>query len=369
MSSPRVAVFSFADIDNYGDILFSWVVRSELRKRRPDVITDFYAPTDCWIEGEYYHGYTRDRIDGQYDALILAGGEVVHFFDQRTWEPIYQRRELSVLSERASDVVWDWASCRAKLKAWLSVGVRPFEDEHNPAKVESVLHNLDFISTRGILSKKILEGGAWSAYEPRIQVTPDLGWLFPRLAEEVDIDETEFKSRLVKDGDYAVFQFHNITKAEAGEIARVLKRFKMETGINVVLLPVIHLWNDREPMQWIVEASGGDLLMPSGKQGPFEIANIVMGAELVLSSSLHVAITALAAGIPAGIFNKWPGTKFQDLMGLQMRSQHFIRNIDHIPYAIEALLKERAQPQRLITYSKFMTSTLDEVFDGIVVKL
>lgn len=369
MTAPKVGVFSFADIDNYGDILFSWVVRNELGKRCPDLVTDFYTPSDCWVEGQFYKGYSRSRVEGQYDVLILAGGEVVHFFDQRTWEPIYQRRGLSVRSDRASDVVWDWASCAAGFKAWLSVGVRPFGESWDPSRIATTLGNLDYISTRGLLSKKILEGGEWESVDSRIRVTPDLGWLFPRLARDTEADISPFARQLVDGGNYAVFQFHNITREEASGVAQHLEHFKAETGLDIVLLPVIHLWNDRQPLQWIMEASGEKFVMPEEKQGAFDIANIVAGSELAISSSLHVAITALAAGKPAAVFNKWPGTKFQDLMGLQMRSHFFITQIHKIDIALRELMEEKDHPQQLAEYSSFMMGALDRVFDMLAVRL
>lgn len=365
MSAPRVAVFSFADIDNYGDILFSWVVRNELRRRRPDVVVDFFTPSDCVVEGETYRGYARERVDGQYDLLMLAGGEVVHFFDERTWEPIYRKRGLSVLAGRASDVVWDWPSCQAPFKAWLSVGVRPFEDRADPARLTTVLDQLDFVSTRGILSKKILEGEDPFTVDDRIRITPDLGWLFPRLLADAEGDLSRRSQHVPGEKPYAVFQFHNITEEEGARIAWMLREFRRTTGLQILLVPVIHLWNDREPMQRIVDASEGEIRMPEKKLEPFEIARIATGADLVLCSSLHVAITAMAAGVPAGIFNKWPGTKFQDLLGLQMRSEHFVRTVDGIPAELERLVEEREDPSAIEAYSEFMVRSLDRVFDEL----
>lgn len=365
----RVAVFSFADIDNYGDILFSHVVRSELLRRREDLILDFITPTDAVIDGERYRHYDREAIDGAYDALVLAGGEVVHFFDERSWNPIYERRGVSVPSGRASDVVWDWADLEAGTKAWLSVGVRPFEEQADPDRVAATLENLDFVSVRGVLSRKILEGGEYVAVDDRIRVTPDLGWLFPRLLDGEDGSQRGRLTEAPGAEPYAVFQFHNITDTEALPISEMLREFRAATGLRIVLVPVIHLWNDRASMQPIIDAADGDIEMPDGKLEPMDILRIVAGAEVVMSSSLHVAITAMACGTPAAIFNKWPGTKFQDLLGMQMRAEMLVRSIDGIPAALTRLRAERENPLALRAYRDFMVATLDKTFDELAAVL
>ncbi|MEV4773881.1 polysaccharide pyruvyl transferase family protein [Microbacterium sp. LWH12-1.2] len=370
MTLTRVAIFSFADIDNYGDILFSHIVRRELQLRRDDLIVDFISPTEARVGDEWYRAYDRDEIDGKYDALVLAGGEVVHFFDRRSWDPIYERRGVSVPSGRASDVVWDWADLQSRTKTWLSVGVRPFEDQADPSRVAATLDKLDFISVRGVLSRKILEGGEYLEVDDRIRVTPDLGWLFPRLLRpESGGLESPPAALTAPEEPYAVFQFHNITEAECSRIAEMLREFKDATGLRVVLVPVIHLWNDRASMQPIIDAAGGEIEMPDEKLEPFEILRIVAGATVVMSSSLHVAITALACAIPAAVFNKWPGTKFQDLFGLQMRAGMFIRSVEDIPAALTGLLAERDNPVALRSYRDFMAASLDRTFDELAAVL
>src|SRR5690554_5666882 len=142
----KVAMMSFADIDNYGDILFSHVFNMELQKRIPDVKIDFYTPTSIELQGYHYEGYERKKIDGQYDGVFLAGGEVIHLFDERTWNPIYEKQDKAIVSARASDTVWDWATVSSPFKAWVSVGVRPFGDKWDQDKISNTINSLDYIS-------------------------------------------------------------------------------------------------------------------------------------------------------------------------------------------------------------------------------
>lgn len=358
MSPFKIALFSFADINNYGDILFSWLVRQELQKRLIDPKIDFFSPSDCTVAGESYIGYTRERVDGCFDALILIGGEVVHFFDERTWKPIYSNRGLTPSTGLPSDVVWDWpTSCSAPYKAWFSVGVRPFEDVIDRDRMEAALQALDHISVRGILSKKLLEKAEWIRNDKRITISPDLGWGFPRLLGE-NTQRTNKKP-------YALFQFHNIDDQEAVDIAKSLLRFRQITGLDIYFMPVIHLWNDHEYMRRICEAAGDEFIMLATNLSPTEMLETIRDAEIVLASSLHVVISALAYGKPGAVFNKWPGTKFQDLVGMQMRPHAFINSVDDIDNTLDALCMEWQEPANLFTYRDFMVASLDTAFDAL----
>src|SRR5690554_6523500 len=90
--SARVAMLSFADIDNFGDVLFSYVVEKELSRRMENVTIDFFTPTDFSAHGRVYRSFSQHMPFSGYDALILAGGEVVHCYDERTWLPIYKKK-------------------------------------------------------------------------------------------------------------------------------------------------------------------------------------------------------------------------------------------------------------------------------------
>lgn len=370
MAKKKIAMFSFADIDNYGDILFSHIFQKEISERLKDVSIDFYTPSDFEIEGIQYIGYERSKIEKKYDALILAGGEVVHLFDERTWEPIYRKNNQKILSTFASDVVWDWADCEAGFKAWLSVGVRPFENKKQDPKISAAIKNLDYISVRGILSKKILEGEEMNAYESKVNITPDLGWLFPEYLKSKG-EYGKLYNKLIPEGrKYAIVQAHNISDTEAEVISKSLLSFREENDMDIFLLPVIHLWEDHKFMQKITDASGGLIKLLPHNLSTLQMADLIVHAELVACSSLHVAITALADGIPAAIINKWQGTKLQDLFGLQFRQDYLSSSFDNVDQLLMKLLKEKQKYQRSLTlYADFMKSKLEIAFDDIAERI
>lgn len=365
----RIAMFSFGDIENYGDILFAHVFNMEMRKRLVDAEVHFYAPTEVVLDGIHYRAYTRERVDGRYDALVLAGGETVHFFDDRTWRPVYDKLNRSVASGTPSDIVWDWVECEASFKAWLSVGVRPFEDQRDERKLAAALNNLDRISVRGSLSKKILEDGIWNSYDQRIVMDPDLGWLFPAFLDHMGERGRHHATLTGGVREYVIYQVNSIAAEEAMTISDQLRRFQDDHGTKVFLLPVIRPWEDSKYLRLIEQCSQGELTLLDDKLGVVELADVIVHAQAVLCSSLHTAITALAAAVPAGIVNKWQGTKLQDLFGHQFRSDRLTNDLAEVYPMLQRLWEERSRADVLEAYAAFMRLALGRTFDDLAVRM
>ncbi len=362
----KIAFFSFADIDNFGDILFSHIFEMEIKNRLPNSQIDYYAPSAFQAGGINYIPYSRSKIKNNYDALIVFGGEVVHLYDERTWKPFYTKHNKVLESDLPSDVIFDWTNLPNTYKAWISVGVRPIANEKDYAKIEKAVSNLDYISTRGALSKKILENLKLEFNNSKIEMTPDLGWLFPKL---LDASKSRGKlySKYISSNKYLVFQINSITEDEAKEIAKYLLQFKEEHNIDIVLLPIIKPWEDLKYLEMIDRYGKGNFTLVKNNLNILETLDILLNAHLTLTSSLHGAITALSEGIPAGILNKWNGTKLQDIFGQQFRLHLVTHLLNGMPQVLKNLMEEREKETALLKmYSNYMQMKLGIVFDQLV---
>lgn len=362
----RIAFFSFADIDNFGDILFSHIFKLEIEKRIPNVIIDFYTPSEYNVEGLSYIAYNKDKVKDKYNALILFGGEVIHLYDEKTWKPIYKKNRKKIETKLPSDVVFDWSDINSAYKAWISVGVRPINRKKDFEKINKTLSQLDYVSTRGTLSKKILENNVLEYSDQKINITPDMGWLFPNL-----LDSKNLRGKLVKNHiqfkKYLVFQINNINEQEAKQIALYLLKFREKHKIEIVLLPIIRPWEDYKYLKMIQNFANDEFLLLDNNLSILEIADIIVHSHISLSSSLHASITALSAGIPAAIINKWNGTKLQDIFGHQFRLHMLKHNLEDIPTLLDNLIKEKnEEAENLKVYSEFMQVKLDLVFNNLV---
>lgn len=368
--SVKIAFFSFADIDNFGDILFSHIFKMEVEKRIENPIIDFYSPSKYSVEGIDYFAYSKEKIkQNGYDALIVFGGEVIHLFDERTWKPIYTKNNQILETELPSDIIFDWTDLDGPFKAWISVGVRPIEKEEDFLKIQKAIENLNYVSVRGNLSKKILEGGNLQTNNSKIEITPDMGWLFPNLLDYTNTNGKFYKEYVLQE-EYLIFQINNITVEEAKEIAQYLYQFKKEENIQVVLLPIIRPWEDYKYLKMIWDEFPNEFILLNNDLNILEIADIIVHSSLTITSSLHANITALSAGIPAGIMNKWQGTKLQDLYGHQFRLHMLKHQLNEIPDLLNSLKEEKAEGTELLNnYAKFMKSCLNNLFDQLVNKI
>jgi len=366
----KIAFFSFADIDNFGDILFSHIFKMEMEKRVKDIQIDFFTPSHFKVEGIEYQAYNREKVkQNNYDALIVFGGEVIHLYDERTWKPIYAKNKKELESDLPSDVIFDWANISKPYKAWISVGVRPISNEVDFQKIAQTISNLDYVSTRGNLSKKILENLNLENNQANIHITPDMGWKFPMLLNHAK-QKGELYKKHINVEKYLIYQVNNITSEEAKQIAHYLYDFYKTTNIKIVLLPIIRPWEDKKYLELIHREFPNDFILLDNDLTILELADILIHSEITLTSSLHGCITALSVGTPGGIINKWQGTKLQDLFGHQFRLNKLKHNISEMPDLLKELLNEKENPNNgLKQYSEFMQLTLDNVFDDLVVNI
>ena len=146
-------MLSFGDIDNYGDIFFALIFENEVKKRIRNVQIDNFAPFGGIFSGVIYKKYEIEELN-KYDAVVLAGGEIVHKRNERTWDPIYSKRKMSLSEKNYSDIVWKMHYSTPKFKAFFSVGVLPLECENDRKELNNIINELSYFSVRGLLSKK-----------------------------------------------------------------------------------------------------------------------------------------------------------------------------------------------------------------------
>ena len=82
MREIKIALMSVADMGNYGDMLFPFVARNELKRRIPNATFRFYTPTERDVDDEHCFAYDLAGLrEYDPDAVIVVGGEVIHKFE------------------------------------------------------------------------------------------------------------------------------------------------------------------------------------------------------------------------------------------------------------------------------------------------
>lgn len=360
----RVALMTHSDIDNYGDTWFPLICRAELLQRIPDAEISFFSCTGTVVEETSFTAYDRNLLDGCFDGVLLTGGEVVHAEDEML-RSIYRRLRRIPRVQDPTDIVYDWADIRTGYKAWLGVGV-PQVTAESAARIRAAVPHLDRIALRGALSRANLDAAVGQPMACR--VGPDLGWAIPRhvanhraLLRQV----ARMSGISLESEPYIVFHTMDVClsggAAGISDLAAQLLTIQAETGVRIVLLPITRCWEDWKCLGDLSRDSRGGLIALPATLTVRETAAVIMNASAFVGSSLHGALTSLAAGIPAGLIYPLSETKFTELFAAHHRAYALIRSWEHLPALVNGLLTEPREPLRL--QARLMRDQVATLFD------
>lgn len=364
----KIALFSLADIGNYGDEFFPLVVKNELDKRLEGT-AEIHIYTNTIVSNDNYitREYSRELLlDEKYDAFIYAGGEMVFPYDNDAFRKLYGEQYKGT----PSDIAFDWLNINGAFKAWFGVGIHPVAYEY-PNELDRAKKELDYLSVRGVISKKVLDGHL-AVNNPYIRISPDLGWLFPKY---IDKHIQDNRSKTINlDCKYMVFQASEGLDIynQIDFIANALNEFQSKSGIKVVLLPIMKtkgIWNEAEVMRAIYDASHEELLLLSNELDILQVGEVIKKSMFFVGSSLHGAITALAYGKPAVNIREGINTKIQDLHGMRDRATCFANSWSCLPGVLERIVNEannKDDSKYAHYYAEYMSYRLGKEFDNLV---
>lgn len=310
----NIAIMSVADIDNYGDTLFPFISQQEILKRIPNANFRFFTPTNFIFEGTQFYGYTKENLlKYNPDAILVIGGEVIHKYDNPVWNNMYKNIKNPVLDGIASNTFFNWLDIKA-YKAWFSTGVlRRWSDDLQITNDE--INSLDYIGVRGIISKKNLENNDLYTHNNKIDIVPDIGWIFPRYVTsygEILKKLSEKYSLEISEDSYVVFNtnFSAIKEEFIPHVKNVLSNFVKKTNYKVIIMPIISSYKDYD---FLKNFESEDLiLLPPNIELKEKVA-LLCGAKFYIGSSLHSAITTLSMKKPVAFNHTRMLQKFQDL--------------------------------------------------------
>lgn len=369
----KIAITSLADINNYGDVFFPLVIKTELQKRFPDAQIDIV--TNTFYQCDFYETkmYKREAMK-QYDAIIMGGGELISPYDDRAFCETYG----SAYNGRPSDIAYGWLDLPQAFKAWFAVGAHPVLFDY-PEEVDFALENLDYLSVRGTISKKVLERG-FAIHNSDIRVMPDLGWMFPKYIDNCSEGFVPDVGVLGCNRKYCVVQAIrdlNIDE-DIEKIAQTLVCFSKSRGMDVVLLPIMQTkkqWMERDVLEKIYEAAqtyGDGVKLLSFGLNLMQTGMVLKHAQFFVGSSLHGAVTTLAYGKPAVNIRSGINTKLQDVHAARFRATCFANGWDALPGVLERLCNEAENEidhKYAVMYAEYMRYRLDREFDGLVAKM
>lgn len=369
----KIAITSLADINNYGDVFFPLIMKTELENRLPDVQVDIF--TNIHFKCNYYETMVyKQEIMKQYDAVIMGGGELISPYDDEAFRTTYGVD----YDGKPSDIAYGWLDLPKIFKAWFAVGAHPVLFDY-PTEVDLALQNLNYLSVRGVISKKVLERG-FINHNNDIRVMPDLGWLFPKYIDNNCENNIQNFYGLGKNQKYCVVQaIQDLNIEEDMEmIAQALVNFSRRRNVKIILLPIMQTekqWMERNVLEKIYARAkmyGDEVkLLPFG-MNIMQIGMVLKHAEFFVGSSLHGAVTALAYGKPAVNIRSGINTKLQDIHAVRCRSTCFANGWDVLPGVLERLCNEaenKIDHKYAAMYAEYMRYRIEKEFDSLAAKI
>ena len=349
----RIALMSVADMQNYGDTLFPFVARRELRRRMRNVEFRFFTPTDQVIEGERFYSYSRENLNNfSPNVILVIGGEVIHEFEI-IWERAYKNVKGKIRSGKVSDIFFDWLDYPCAFKGWFSVGAIGLPS----GKANEYIGMLDYVGVRGVLSKKILEDMVLQRNDRRVRIVPDIGWIFLRNIEALNNDLSLSIPKLER---YMICNVNTTTidKDDADKVRMAIIDFARNSGFQVV--ETVQMVGRHESL-----FRDDDNVIRLGHLNLRSQLKLLEGCSLYFGSSLHYAITALSNHHPAGIIHKKALTKFQDMFGHLMITDKWFSDNWGDSTAILQSLRNEENDDLLAKYVDFVQGCLDSRLDEL----
>lgn len=287
---PRIALWGTFDVDNYGDRVFPLVARHELRRRLPGAVVDAFAPyggAGCEALGPW--GEDRlDELASRYDCVVIGGGEIIHLNDAML-APVYGvgPSELAdvMMPSRFFVEALGWERERSCPVVWHGVGVPVDLDDARASRVRAALAARPYVSVRDARSRARLRA---AGVERDIAVVPDSALLVDRV---IDVERA-------RGGDGGVVvQGCDLLVPYVEDIARALP------AAGVTIVETGRCRGDAVFADALASLLGGRARRAPADLDVRGIASLLASARLVVSSSLHAAITAVVHGRPFVIVN------------------------------------------------------------------
>lgn len=351
----KIAILNYADVRNFGDVLFPLIIAREISVRIPSAKIEFITPT-----GTSWSGMESIRLDqiqlASFDAILLGGGEIVHRYDSMLVD-IYSRFGLRCI-DQPTDLVFSWTKTDGPFKAWFAIGVPPLTPDAATAIFDAA-HGLDFIGVRGSHSAQRISES--TNHLSKVSTSPDLGWLFPRLLENHKADFTHPANGC----PYIAVQSLGFSNLESATMA--LKRISRKTGLKIVLLPLTRCWQDVRHLQGIYESSEKEFLIVDDATTDLDKLSILGGSSLYLGQSMHGLIGSLSQCRPAGILQPLLNDKFDELLNDANLLYCQASGWDEVERLADSLI--RISPVHIYERRLAYERQLDEMFDNLCAQM
>ncbi|MDE7312287.1 MAG: glycosyltransferase [Eubacterium sp.] len=348
----HIAYFGAFDLISFGDTMFPVIFRLEMEKRFGNhVKIDLFAPSGT---RQPYNQLTEitalDELpekhkEQPYDALVIGGGELVHF------QPIHYSMADGTKRMYPAGELWLKPGRLAKklgiMVIWNCVGVSSdLLHGSEVAAMREICGSLHYLSVRDEYSRLRLEQGA--GVEGVCKV-PDMLWLLRRhfqpelLRKKRQQLEKEYR---FCNGDYLVLQYG--TSMEYRKLAALVSEVCRDYGLHAVLLAINGCHEDQNASEKIWQADRQFHTFDRLLQ-PEEIMAVIAGAKFFVGTSLHGNIAAMSYGVKNLCLDMYPScvSKTDGLFEMLHREERLVYSLSSFRVQFDQLAGSEKDSMRI----------------------
>lgn len=251
MKKFRLAHVGAFDFENYGDLLFPFVLEEHLKRFLDIEEIVLFAPLGGpmpFEEGRTV--YPVEKLEElhqkkPFNAIVVGGGDLIHFVKIQVIMPNLSKEKVCYSPYHL------WACCSilaAKYNLpllWNAPGVPFAFSEQQKPFIKALTNVADYVSVRDYVSQENLQ----PVCEQAVQVVPDTVCSISSLISREQL--TSYYHRVCKrfgfypEEKYMVFQASvMITEEEAKICAETLMAIKKNFGLQIRLLPIGYALDD-----------------------------------------------------------------------------------------------------------------------------
>ncbi len=359
----HLAIVGPFDIENYGDHIFRKILEYQItiRSRHTPTSYDIYSLVDgpLGFRENKERVYSIDTIesrhkDKKYDAVIIAGGSVIHFevlsqylASRQISYPIWK---LWVQSSCFADkygvkLLWNSPEAPLEFKGW------------EPIAVRKLLKPADYLSVRDTASRSSLA----QYTEKRITVTPDTAFLIQNIYKK-DTLPALLPSIIHTTPGYIVYHCNQrLSDSDLEHISTQLMRISNATNLTIILLPLAYTNNEIEALKKLNQYTENTFVLLEQRLMLDEIVAVIASSRLYVGLSFHGAITAHCFSVPCIAFDYEKRRKTKQLYDTISRSSFYADDAAKLEQAVTLFLKH---PNLLKEQNmKSFTRPLEKHFD------
>ncbi|MGN1183427.1 MAG: polysaccharide pyruvyl transferase family protein [Faecalibacillus sp.] len=299
----KIAQIGSFDVENYGDLLFPYILETQLKKRLSEVEIILFSPNGGQKPFEEnrnvypIHELEKMHLKQPFDAIIIGGGDVIRLDSDVLSD--YER------SHMAAELMWIepiLIANRYDIPIVFNAPGVPFSfSNFKKDNVKKLVECLDYCSVRDEESKENL---LICQIEKEIEVVPDT---IIKIYETFEKNELiNNAKRLMENGilpnsrKYIVIQ-HNRYRYDDEVYLNYMKEFMSmlieKYDYDILLVPIGYVHKDIDFLNKILIDSHRVHLIES-KLSPYDMLSVFVNSCGFIGTSLHGLITSSAYGIP-----------------------------------------------------------------------